>query len=301
MYQPGRHSLGAESFFGDTVDMAPSIILPQLVPKDAIIIGSFVPSIDYPFPDSEYPKCKNPPQLVITPRESYTGIHGTDFRSGFGSALTSLLSAGFSKRAKTNIRVVSDCVKTYYLDKSDVWFDEATEIPDTRRWAERKYDRGYDIYMIVGYHTVTDARIVLESITGEAAGGQIKLPVGLSLAAAGVILPLGDLVDPRVSGHLQSSNTARSQFIAPGEQVCAVQYRKVCHRWLSSKDIGKSRLSKVSNVSWWYSVERSRDEVDGVDDIIEVELMEVDMDAQWDKEEVGDDVLFLRSSIEAQT
>jgi hypothetical protein len=56
-------------------------------------------------------------------------------------------------------------------------------IPTMRRRAERKYQRGHDIYMVVGFYTVTDASIIEDSVAGEAARGQIKLPVSLSLAA----------------------------------------------------------------------------------------------------------------------
>jgi hypothetical protein len=276
--------------------MTPSIILPEFfVPKQTLKLGRFITSIDSPHQDYHDPACTTPLQPVISPRDSYTGVHRTDSKSGFGLGLTSLMSAGFSKRAKTKIRVATDCVKTYYLEKSDDWFEEAAGMPATRQWFERKFDRGYDIYMIVGFHTVTDARIIQESVTGTAGGGQIRLPVGLSLAAAGVIVPLGNLIDPSVSGDRLDLEGAQAQFIAPGEQVCALQYRKICHRWLSSKDIDKSRLSKTPQ---WYSMETSRDEVEGEDDIIEVELTEVHgPDGEWDEEVVGDEVLLIRSYI----
>ncbi|KAN0069271.1 hypothetical protein V8E54_012286 [Elaphomyces granulatus] len=112
--------------------------------------------------------------------------------------------------------------------------------------------------MIVGFYTVTNASISQDSIDGA-----LRPTFRQSLAAAG--------------------------FVAPGGQICALEYRKVCHRWLSSKRIDKSRLSKVCHPS----MERSRGEKDGEDDIVEVEL--TGLDGGWDKEVVGDEVLFIRS------
>ncbi|KAB5572285.1 hypothetical protein GE09DRAFT_956676, partial [Coniochaeta sp. 2T2.1] len=78
--------------------------------------------------------------------------------------------------------------------------------------------------------------------------GQITVPVGLSLAAAGAIVPFGRALDPSAAG----SDGTQSQFVAPGEHICAVQYRKICHQWLSSKHIDKARLSEVRQ---WPSME----------------------------------------------
>lgn len=76
--------------------------------------------------------------------------------------------------------------------------------------------------------------------------------------------------------------------------MCAVQYRKVSHKWLSSKDLDTSRLSKALR---WSCVERSRAEVEGEDDMIEVELTEVQtLDGQWGKKVVGDEAFFIQSS-----
>ncbi|KAK3934864.1 hypothetical protein QBC46DRAFT_358676 [Diplogelasinospora grovesii] len=183
------------------------------------------------------------------------------------------MSAGFSRRAKTQVKVIADRVKTYTLDNSDEW--------------------GYDIYMIVGYHTVTDARIAHELVHESDTGGQIKAPVGLSLAAVGAIAPLGAIVDPSVGGNSHSVDHTQAFFMAPGEQICAFQYRKVRHRWLSSNSIDTSRLSKSPR---WSSVERGRDEEDGEDDIIEVEAMALDkLDGEWDRQDAADgEILFIR-------
>ncbi|KAB5549408.1 hypothetical protein GE09DRAFT_1223246 [Coniochaeta sp. 2T2.1] len=142
------------------------------------------------------PLASSPPPMLTSRHASYTGEQHASITSGFGSILTSLWSAGFSKRAKMKIRVTTEDVKTYVLDNSDTWFDEATRLPATRLWLKQAFDRGQDVYMVVGFHTVTNASVTQESLAGRSVGGQITVPVGLSLAAAGATVPFGSALDP---------------------------------------------------------------------------------------------------------
>jgi len=70
------------------------------------------------------------------------------------------------------------------------------------------------------------------------------MPVGLSLAAVGTIVPLGNIVDPAVGGNKRVMDGEKIQFFAPGEQICALQYFKVSYRWLYSKRVENLKLSK---------------------------------------------------------
>ncbi|KAI8710441.1 hypothetical protein NCS52_01574300 [Fusarium sp. LHS14.1] len=172
--------------------MTRSIILtPFFLPQDSIKLGRFVTRIDHPHQNHHDPPSTGQPRVLISLLDSYTGDHETASRSAFTTSITSLLSAGFSKRAKTKICVATDRVKTYTLDNSDSWFDEAIGLAATRCWIERALDRGEDIYMIVGYRTVTDASVSQASILGSSAEGQTTVPATLSLAAAGAIAPIG--------------------------------------------------------------------------------------------------------------
>lgn len=75
--------------------------------------------------------------------------------------------------------------------------------------------------------------------------GRLSLPVSLVLNVAGVIAPLGDLADPQVGVHRGGVEGVIEHFKAPGEQTCGFQYRKVCHRWLSSRSIDNASLAKT--------------------------------------------------------
>lgn len=276
--------------------MRVNIVPPQIfLPRDAVKLGRFVTSFEHPHQNYIDPLPASQPPELVSLRVSYSGEHSAGSGFGFSSTLTSVVSAGFSKRAKAKVRVVTDQVKTYILDNSDGWFEEATRATAARAWIERNIDRGRDIYLIVGFHTVTDASISQESTLGEGVSGQINVPVGLSLAAAGVVVPLGDLLDPGIAIEKQGLDGAASQYKVRGEQVCALEYRKIRHKWFSSKEIDKSRLSRVCH---WPSVEQSRDEEGEEDDMIEVELADVEgPERGWDKEVVEGDVVFFQSGL----
>ena len=273
--------------------MSSNVILPRFVPLDAVKLGRFTTSIDSPHENYHDPEWTKPAQAVTSSLHSYTGMHQTASSSGFASGLTSLMSAGFSKRAKTRLYIVADSVVTSALDNSDGWFKDATQLPATRAWIEQQIDQGNDIYMTVGIRSITNARIIQESYLGTATEGQMQLPAAPVFAVAGAIVPLGDAADPMVGGHRREFDGAQAQFLVRGDQVCALQYRKIRHTWLSSKFIDKTRLSR----SWWFSVERWRDEEEGEDDIIEVALTELEGPDEegWVKEVSGDEVFLTRS------
>jgi hypothetical protein len=270
--------------------MMTAILLPQIfIPVESIKLGRLVTSVDHPHQDYHDPVYSPTPVLTINIRAHYGGLGHESRTSNFSSALTSLLSAGFSKRAKSRVRVETNLVRTYTLQNSTQWFEKAVSSEESRRWFERAIDQGDDVYFVVGFHTVTDAQIIYESAEGNEHTGRLGLPVGLTLNAAGVIAPLGDLADPQVGVHRGRVEGVIEHFKAPGEQIWGFQYRKVCHRWLSSRSIDKATLAKTPR---WSAGDRWRYEEEGVEDILEVETMDlVWLEGEWDEEVVDDETL----------
>jgi hypothetical protein len=196
-----------------------------------------------------------------------------------------VISAGFSRRTRSTVHITTDCVQTYALNNSDSWFDKAITFPETQEWIERALDRGQKVYMVVGFHTITNAKLSQQSSVGHKADGQLQVPAGAVLGAMGVAVPFGDVLDSNIRVQQQVMDDKRSQFSAPGEYICAIQYRQLRHSWLSSKELDASQLSGVRH---WYSVERSRDEEDGEDDIVQVDLIDLDGIESWEKHTAKD-------------
>lgn len=277
--------------------MRTSVIPPQIfLPLGAVKLGRFVTSIKHPhqnYHDPLSPTIVRQDSELISTRESYTGDRTSNNSLRLGSSLSSLLSAGFSKQTKTRTQITTEHAKTYTLANSDAWFDDATQLPAARAWIERNIDRGRDIYLIVGYHTVTDARVRQAAVAQGGTTGEIVLPVGMALAGAAGVGPvaipsaLQDVMDPSITMEKLESDGEAQRCVFRGEQVCAVEYRKVKHRWLSGRDLNRARLDE--RVHCWSSVEQSRGDEGEEDDedVIEVQLGDVNVEGGWESEVIG--------------
>jgi hypothetical protein len=267
------------------------------LPLGSVKLGRLVKSVEFPtlnYHDPPYPQAPEEKPVV---RGQYVRVSQGENSAGFTTKLTSLMSSGFSKRANTKVRIETNAVKTYTLDNSAAWFTKATNFDDTRGWIERALG-GNGIYLVTGFHTVTDARIVHESIEGHQLAGEVTLPAGLSLAAVGAIAPLGGILDPAVAGHQRVLDGVKTQFVAPGEQICALQYCKISYRWLYRKNIDNLTLSKAprwtAKESWRKaSVDEAKDEPD----ILEVATEELEqLEGDWEREEgEGGEILLMQS------
>jgi hypothetical protein len=126
------------------------------------------------------------------------------------------------------------------------------------------------VYLIMGYYTIIDAEIVEGAAKALEASARLDLPVTATLAAVG-ILPLNGLADPGTeSGNGYQQNIER-RFVAPGEQICAVQYRKLSFKWFSSRDVDRTFLKKKHR---WKIYSNIRGHEVGTNDIVEVDLQD---------------------------
>jgi hypothetical protein len=151
-------------------------------------------------------------------------------------------------------------------------------------------DEGEDIYFVVGYRTITDARIAARTGAQDLSGGKLVMPVSAGLAAAGIVVPLGSLVDPGLAGSVGHTDDQQKFFVAQGEQIIAVQYRKVCFKWFSSKTADKAALAKKTQ---WERYDRRRYLHSDGDNMVEVDLEDdLTLEGEREKHMVGSDIIF---------
>ena len=261
--------------------MPRSILLSQFfLPPSAVSLGRFVISLDDPHQDFYNPMSNASPDFTEKVQIQYDSIYHSVKHQNVASQFTTFLSSSFSKRLKASIRITADQAKTYYLNNVGQWFRDAVKSQETREWIERTIDEGEDIYVVVAYHTLVDARI-LEQLGGQSsAGGNLATPVSTALTASGVVVPF-NVADPGLSGFRGRIEDEQRQFIAPGEQIYAVQYRKVRWRWFASKKVDEMTLAKKA---WWERYDGPRNLQGEPEDIIEVEL-EDDIKLEGDYDE----------------
>jgi hypothetical protein len=254
--------------------MSRSNLLPNFfLPPNAVSLGRFVTSFDEPHHDFHDPPCSPGPDVIEKVHIQYDSNHDAAKQRVGASRLTGLLSSSFSKRLESSLRVTANEAKTYYLNNVGQWFRTALEHEETRKWIERNIDGGEDIYMVVAYHTLQDSRIAEHLQEQRFTGGQVTVPVSTALTASGVVIPFTAALDPGLSGSRGLMQNEKWQFIAPGEQVYAVQYREVKWAYFSSKKVDKATLAKKT---WWESYNKPRSTELAVHDCMEVGLEDED-------------------------
>ncbi|KAJ5804818.1 hypothetical protein N7474_010705 [Penicillium riverlandense] len=197
--------------------MRVSVLLPQFfLPPSAIKLGRFVTNIDEPHRD----------YLDPIPGESLSVIEKVETQYDSADSL------GGPTRTNASIHINTEQVKTYYLDNNGQWFRDTVKSEDVRKWIERTIDEGEDIYVVIGYHTVLDARIAEQSRGQKLLDGNLAVPVS-------------------------------------SEQIIAVQYRKVRFRFLSSKSVDNATLAKEAR---WERHDRPRYLQSDMEDMVEVAL-----------------------------
>jgi len=264
----------------------PRSILPSqlFLPLSAVGLGRFVISFDEPHQDFHEPRCTTGPDITETVQIQYDSIHHSVKHQNIASQLTNFLSSSFSKRLKASVRITADQAKTYYLNNAGQWFRDAVKSPETREWIERTIDEGEDIYIVVAYHTLVNARITAQLGGQSAAGGTMAVPVSTALTAYGVVVPFANVVDPGVGGFRGRIEDEQRQFMAPGEQIYAVQYRKVRWRWFARN---KADEVTLETKAWWERYDRPRYLQSKPEDLIEVELEEdVTLEGDYDECEI---------------
>ncbi|PNP58765.1 hypothetical protein FNYG_15027 [Fusarium nygamai] len=269
------------------------------LPLKSVRLGRFVKNIHHPHEGYYEPANIGVPGTIMS-KFTFSSLNQQNQKTRFESALTSLMSAGFSKRLQSEFHLAPTSGSNYSLDNSDAWFDEAVSLPDTRKWIENAALRGHKIYIIVGIQTFTDTRIIQKSARGQQAGGQANVPVSLALTAATAVMPFAELVDPAVHGEYQNIESDQLCLLAPGEQVCSLQYREVKTRWLSSRLTEPLQLSKTRQWSCMEGDKRDtyEDDSDEEDeDTIEVDLGDVEeFNEEWDTEDSVEGTIYLQSS-----
>lgn len=261
--------------------MRSNVLLPQFfLPLSAIKLGRFVTSIDEPHRDYHDPRLDKDLNILEKVASQYEGADSLRAQRNFASELTAFLSSTLSNCTNASIHINTKQVKTYYLDNHGEWFRDIVRLEDVRKWIERTIDEGEDIYVVIGYHTVLDARIAEHSREQKLLDGNLAIPFSSALLASGVVVPFGELTDPRLAGSSGQAEDSQRQFVAQGEQIIAVQYRKVRFRFFSSKSVDSATLAKETR---WERYDRPRYLQSDMEDMIEVALDD-DLSLKGDRE-----------------
>ena len=213
--------------------MAPSFLIHStLLPKNSVQLGRLVTDVRSPQ--------KRFLNLPVT--ESDFSIQQIDkfkdkLRHSGGSQLkaflTSLLSAQFGGVTETAIDIESASCITQQLRNCETWFEtHLSESEVAKKWLEKVSWRGKKVYLVVGLKILVDARIC------ERDGRLIDSGVGLQppTRATGLSLPVAN-ADTGFGISNVGDHRQLREFIASGEHIFAIQYRKIQFSRFFSRDI----------------------------------------------------------------
>lgn len=252
------------------------LVSQTFLPLDSVRIGRLVLNVDEP--QADYFDFAAEAKFIVKEHENYTGQAVTATDKGFTSSLTTLVSAKRTRQRNAFTRITTTLAKTYQMSNSGLWFTDSLKDEKARAWIEQAVRHGEDIYLVVGYHTMLDAQVTEEDgVTNESAGS-VEVPVTAALTATGVVIPIQGVLDPKVAGHSKHSQGEQKRFMAPGEQICAVQYRKLRFKWYSSRDLDSATLGPNQWKTYW----SMRGSEDGGNDIIEPDLQD-DLELEGDR------------------
>lgn len=216
----------------------------SLLPLNSVQLGRLVLNAKNPQQDFLDPLSGQlQSESIIRPQENFEDILTLSRSSRLRSRITALLAISYENRDVKSASLTATKATTYQLLNSGAWFENACAIPETRQWLKRAIDRSSPIYLVVGYHTLTNARATERVTSRGTTDGGARIS-GSSVFGATTPATLSYLLTSKVDRNRRINYSHSRSFDAPGEQIYAIQYRKVEFKWYSSRRIDNTSLEQ---------------------------------------------------------
>ncbi|RMZ88442.1 hypothetical protein DV736_g4332, partial [Chaetothyriales sp. CBS 134916] len=216
--------------------MPKRLVLTELpIPRDQISLGSFVCNLKHPNLDAHNSVAPSLDDIHTSSQTGYSSLvrlrRTTSFRphlAVFGLDLTEENDVGLILEATKGL--------LYELKNPTDLFQRVCQNPQTQRWLQDAEDARKDIYFITGLRSLFDARVRQGNKHSAAHGVEIDVPLDAVASGAAVGIPLSLGGDVGMQVGRDSSCAIGHEFRAPGEQIYAVQYRRVKVKFFRSRD-----------------------------------------------------------------
>ncbi|KAL8313005.1 hypothetical protein RB593_007298 [Gaeumannomyces tritici] len=210
-----------------------TLLLNQLIPRESVELGRLVVDPKYPDHDFCQPSLTGtsdaPPQQTWPPNtEDFSVILNRTRGTRLELRLLSLLSIvpSVTPGSASSTVLTAPVCAVHQLRDAMTYFSAACREQPVREWLESRPRRPFgNIFLLCGLRTVTNARVQ------QTRHSQIDVAASVSVPAAS--LPGFDVT---VGGGLSIACESKKKvgYTAVGEQVFAVQYRKVNLSMLST-------------------------------------------------------------------
>ena len=259
--------------------MNTTLIPNRLLARDAVDLGRLVLDLNSPEQDYFDPKFPIDSEAIIVRQQlNFSEILQHTRGSKLHGFLTTILTNSYFKRDEKQLSISSLRNTTYQLKNSSNVFERICEINLAKKWIEKAIGRGCSVYMVVGIQTLLDAELSERNVKANGRAIDGMLPVNSVVStAAGIPMPLMNFLGAGGGASRSENGGTLTNFIADGEQVYAVQYRKINFLWYSSKKLDNATLEKGNRWKvYWLRSGGDEVEVDDEDDedVVEAEVKE---------------------------
>jgi hypothetical protein len=207
--------------------------------------------------------------IYSVPSRDFHALNKKSKNSKLEAVLTSVASVLFNRTDDLETKITNTICITYYLDDTDRKFAKMCKDKGARMWFENAYKKRKHVYMVTAIQTLTGASMELtDSKAGEAKGSG-TLPAS-KLLGNPIPASLGDakvLVEHRTEKHMETG------FVAEGEQIYAIQYRKVKFGLFSSRNMDEAYLEEGNR---WKVMWKTMGAKEEENDVLEVTLVDAD-------------------------
>lgn len=281
-----------------------TLLLNRLIPRESIGLGRLITDPQYPDQDYFQPPvtlASGISSAATTQKiEDFEAVLSRTNDTGFHTKILSLLTLGpISHNRVSSTTVKARTCVTSLLERPQEFLRDICRDDAARTWLEMEFQkqprmrmtsgwRGRSVYLVCGFKSLTDARIS-QSRSRENA-------IGVSASSPIPITPVPGIgLDIEAGVEFTKANSICSEFTAPGEQVFAVQYRKLRFSGFSSREVDSTFLESKNR--WKIFIDVRGGEADTrIEDGLEVEvdepLGERDMRGSCNRLVIGQDEVF---------
>lgn len=254
----------------------PTLILRHFLPYDAVSTGNLVLDVRHPEQEFFTPEagCILDKDIVTQHLENFSYVMDQTKGSGLHAYLTTFFSTSSSSQRTSNINISSASCITRQLKNPGTIFEQMCGSNRTRAWLERAMRRNKPVYMVSGIQSLVDTQVNESDERVLQNKASAKMPATLASAISpGAAIPSGETLDFGVGMSRNDRSNERMKFSAPGEQIFAVQYRKIRFSRFSRNDVDDAYLQLSSR---WkiYMGSRGGDGTEQVKDIVDAQASE---------------------------
>jgi hypothetical protein len=162
----------------------------------------------------------------------------------FSLKFSKLFTGKVERTASQGDVLLAQNIKRHQLLNSDRIYAKVVSDSGSKKWIEENWRDG-PVHFVVGLLTAENASVTTASSQTGQVGVKATAPLGEAVAPGSSIAPVvGSTFDVAAEASKRFAAAQNAKFVAPGERIIAVQYKRVGIRGWFRKDVDASFLER---------------------------------------------------------